>query len=152
MRMIVASLLVVAACSKDKEADQAPSTQDMIDEASVDFARKQVAEIDKHLASDDPGAASSNCAVIKPDMPKIKKADPKLATTLEQRCGRDLALRSFTRYVEKIEAERAKDPTGRVWECSSIESYAKTVRAAGAESDAEFTALLERHAKACPKP
>lgn len=151
MRILVASLLVVAACSKDREADGAPSTREMIDEASVDFARKQVPEIDKHLASEDPGAASSNCAVIKPDLPAIQKADPKLAATIERRCGRDLAVRSFARYVEKIEAERAKDPAAKVWECSSIESYAKPVRAAGAESDAEYTALLERHAKACPK-
>ena len=151
MRWMIA-LAVLAACSKDKTEDSpSSSTGDPIDEAKVDFARKEVPEIDKKLASDDPGAASSSCAVIKPDLAVIRKADPKLAETIERRCGRDLAIRQLAVFVARAEAERAKDPTGMVMECSSLDIYLKPVRNAGVEADAEVTALVERHGKACPK-
>jgi hypothetical protein len=118
----------------------------------VEFARKELANIDTALASDDPGRASSSCAVIKPDFAAIKKADAKLAATLEQRCGKDLALRSLTVFVEKAEAARKAEPEARfVPECSSFDIYMKPVTAAGAEADPLVATLRDRHAVACPK-
>jgi len=142
--MIALALVSVAACSsKEDKKGSGESLEDIKDEASVDWARKQVAEIDTRLASADPGSASSNCAVIKPDMAKIKQADPKLAETLELRCGRDLAVRSLTIAVERTE----KDPS----ECSSIPIYEKMITKANAGSDPEVIKLRERVATACAK-
>lgn len=144
------ALALLTACSKDKAEEQKP--MNVVDEANLDFARKELPEIDKKLASDDPGAASSSCAVIEPDLASIRKADKKLAETIERRCGRDLAIRSLAVFVGRVEAERAKEgPDGRISGCSSLDIYMKSVRAAGVEGDPEVTALVERHAKACPK-
>ena len=84
--------------------------------------------------------------MIKPDLPKIRKRDPKLADKLEQRCGKDLHLRSLTVFVEKTEKARAADPTGRISECWSLDIYAKHV-----EPGPERTKLEQRHAAVCPK-
>lgn len=155
MRSIIALALVfVVACdSKDKQSSGDKIDLDEIkDEAGVEFARKNLPEIDKQLASSDPGAASSTCSVIKPDMAAIKKADPELAATLERRCGRDLAIRQLAVFVEKAEAARKADPEGKfVPECSSLDIYLKPVVKAGVEADPEVAKLRERHAAACPK-
>jgi hypothetical protein len=150
---VVCALVLVTGCGKEKEKDPSKiDIKEIADEAAVEFARKNLAEIDTKLASQDPGSASSVCTVIKIDMPAIKKADPKLAETIEKRCGRDLAIRSLAVFVEKAEAERAKDPNAvYVPECSGLDIYLKPVVAAGAEADPEVAPLKERHAKACPK-
>lgn len=158
MRTIWLLVFALAACGKsdktdDKASDKpAAAKMDVQTEAAVEFAQKQLPEMDKQLASDDPGAASSTCAVIKPDLAKIEKADPKLAATIKERCGHDLALRSLTVFVERAEAARKKDPGARfLSECSSFEIYMKPVTAAGAEADPAIPKLRERHAAACPK-
>lgn len=154
--VLAALLAMCGACSSDKETskEKAPDEidmQEMVDEAGVSFAREHLAEIDTLLASDDPGAASSICAVIKPDMPAIEKADTKLAETLTLRCGRDLAIRSLARFVEKAEAAYAADPTDTFsLECSSFSIYMKPVTAAGADSDPEVAKIKARHTKVCP--
>lgn len=110
---------LLAACGSKKEKEKSNDLEDMKEEASVDWARKQLPEIDTQLASKDPGQASTTCAVIKPDMAAIKKADAKLAETLAKKCGPDLALRSLAVFVERAEAERAKDPDAKfLSECS----------------------------------
>jgi hypothetical protein len=140
--MIVLALASLPACSKTEDKDSSKeSLGDIKTEAAVDWAREQVADIDTRLASKDPGSASSNCAVIKPDMPAIKKADPKLAETLERKCGRDLAVRSMTVAVERAEADAS--------ECSSISVYEKMIAKAGADADPEVAKLRERVATAC---
>lgn len=156
MKWLIAIAVVVAACGKDKDKDT--SAGDKIDldeiqaEASVEFARKELPNLEAKLASDDPGAASSSCAVIKPDLAAIAKADPKLAKTIAQRCGRDLAIRQLAVFVEKAEAARKADPEGKfVPECSGLDIYLKPVKAAAVESDPEVAKLVERHAAACPK-
>ncbi|MDQ3367283.1 MAG: hypothetical protein M3680_17815 [Myxococcota bacterium] len=89
--------------------------------------------------------------MIKPDLAAIQKADPKLAATIEQRCGKDLALRSLAVFVDKAEAARKADPDGRfIPECSSFDIYMKPVVAAGAEGAPEIAQLRDRHAAACP--
>lgn len=145
-------LTLIAGCdSKDKKSSDKIDINEIKDEVGVEFARKELANIDKALASTDPGAASSTCAVIKPDMAAIKKADPKLAATVEQRCGKDLALRSLAVFVEKAEAARKADPEGKfIPECSSFDIYMKPVVTAGAEGDPEVAKLRERHTAACP--
>lgn len=145
-------LVALVACdSKDQSSSDKVDIREIKDEVGVEFARKELANIDKALASDDPGAASSTCAVIKPDMAAIKKADPKLAATVEQRCGKDLALRSLTVFVEKAEAARKASPDDKfLMECSSFDIYMKPVVSAGAEGDPAVAALRERHATACP--
>ncbi len=138
-------LATVAACSSktDDKAAGSNNVEDMKDEASVDWARQQLPELDAKLASSDPGAASSTCAVIKPDMPKIRKADAALADVLERKCGRDVAVRSMAVAVERIE----KDPK----ECYSISVYEKSVTKANASGDPEVAKLRERVAAVCPK-
>ncbi|MFN0250973.1 MAG: hypothetical protein ACKV2T_29130 [Kofleriaceae bacterium] len=144
-------LALVGACGSKEEKSKSNDLGDMKDEASVDWARKQIAEIDKLLASKDPGAASSTCAVIKPDMAAIQKADKKLAETLTKKCGPDLALRSLAVFVERAEEERAKDPEATfLSECSGWNIFMKTVIATGAESDPSVAPLKERFGKACP--
>lgn len=152
MKALLVGLVLVAGCGKeDKKSADKIDLQEIKDEAGVEFARKELANIDTALASQDPGAASSSCAVIKPDMAAIKKADAKLAETIEQRCGKDLALRSLTVFVEKAEKARAADPAARfVPECSSFDIYMKPVTKAGAEADPQVAKLRERHAAACP--
>lgn len=99
-----------------------------------------------------PGLRLVECAVIEPDLASIRKADKKLAETIERRCGRDLAIRSLAVFVARVEADRAKEgPDGRISGCSSLDIYTKSVRAAGVEAAPEVTALVERHAKACPQ-
>jgi len=143
-------LACVSACNSKKE-QKTDDVKDMVNEASVDFARKELPEIDKKLASDDPGAASSSCAVIKPDMPAIRKADAKLADTIEKKCGHDLALRQLAVFVDKAEAARAKEPDSKfLSECSSWDIYMKPVTAAKADADPEVATLHDRFAKACP--
>ncbi|MDQ3337989.1 MAG: hypothetical protein M4D80_22730 [Myxococcota bacterium] len=153
MKHLVLALALVAGCdSKEKKSSDKIDLQEIKDEAGVDFARKELANIDTALASTDPGRASSSCAVIKVDMPAIKKADAKLHATLEQRCGKDLALRSLTVFVEKAEAARKAAPDDKfLMECSSFDIYMKPVVSAGAEADPQVSALRERHAAACPK-
>ena len=142
MRVVALALLV--ACSSEKDAPRkSDKVEDMVAEASVDWARKQVPEIEKRLASADPGSASSPCAVIKPDMPKIRAADPELAKTLELRCGRDVAVRSMTIAVERAEKDR--------FDCSAIPIYEKSIAKANAGADPEVAKLRERVAAACPK-
>jgi hypothetical protein len=157
--VLVSSLVLGAACSSEKKSSEEGSTavkgsdtESMIDDAKVSFARKQLAELDKLLASDDPGAASSTCAVIEVDFPAIEKADSKLAETLKARCGRDLAVRSLARFVEKAEAAHAKDPTDTFSkECSSYPIYMKPVTAAGvAADDAEVAKIKARYDVVCP--
>jgi len=143
MAFAFVSLTACGSSKEDKAKGSGESLEDMKDEASVDWARKQIGELDTKLASSDPGSASSTCAVIKPDMAKIKKADAKLAETLERRCGRDLAVRSMTVAVERAEKD--------TFECSSISVYEKMISKAGAESDPEVTKLRERVATACAK-
>ncbi len=152
---VSALLSLTIGCSSDKESAKETSSKDidmksMVDEAGVSFARKQLTELDARLASDDPGSASSICSVIKPDMPAIEKADAELAKTLTQRCGHDVAVRSLTRFVEKLEVEHAADPDGFLIDCSSLSIYMKTVIAAKADKEAEVTELIARHTKVCP--
>lgn len=144
-RTIACALLALAAaCGSSKDdAGGGESFDDMKTSAEVDWARKQLPELDQQLASADPGKASSACAVIKPDMPKIRKADPKLAETLARRCGRDLAVRSLTVAVERAEADRG--------ECSMISVYEKMITEANAGDDPEVAKLRERVAAACKK-
>lgn len=145
-------VLALVGCKEEKKVDDKIDMKALKDEAGVEFARKELANIDTALASEDPGRASSSCAVIKPDLPAIQKADPKLASTLEQRCGKDLALRSLAVFVEKAEAARKADPEARfVPECSSFDIYMKPVIKAGAENDPLVATLRDRHAAACPK-
>jgi hypothetical protein len=147
MLAIVMLAIIGAGCeNKTEKLD----INEIKDEVGVDFARKNLAEIDAKLASTDPGAASSICAVIKPDLPAIQKADKKLAADVEKRCGRDLAVRSFAVYVEAIEAEHSRDPGKRSWECSSLDIYWKPVITAKADADPEALALKARHGKTCP--
>jgi hypothetical protein len=141
MRVIALALLV--ACSSQKDQPKSEKVEDMVAEASVDWARQQLPEIDKRLASADPGSASSPCAVIKPDMAKIRAADPELAKTLEVRCGRDVAVRSMTVAVERAEKDR--------FDCSAIPIYEKSIAKANAGADPEVAKLRERVAAACPK-
>ena len=142
--MIAIALL---GCSSKKE-DQPAQSNDRLDmadlqsEAAVEFAEKTLPDIDKQLASTDPGAASSACAVIKPDLKKIRKAKPDLAATLEKRCGRDLAVRSLENEVVKIE----KDPH----ECPMVGVYEKMVVKAGATEDPDVVKLHARLAAVCP--
>jgi hypothetical protein len=149
--VVFAMVALVGACGSKEEAKSDNSVEGMVDEASVDFARKQIPELDRMLASKDPGEASSTCAVIKPDMAKIQKADKKLADTLAKKCGPDLALRSLAVLVERAEEERAKDPEAKfLSECSSWNSYMKSVTANGADNDPQVATLKERYSKACP--
>jgi len=141
MRVIALALLV--ACSSQKDQPKSEKVEDMVAEASVDWARQQLPEIDKRLASADPGSASSPCAVIKPDMAKIRAADPELAKTLEVRCGRDVAVRSMTVAVERAEKDR--------FDCAVIPIYEKSIAKANAGADPEVLKLRERVAAACPK-
>jgi hypothetical protein len=151
MKWLVLLALVAACDSKEKSSSDKIDIKEIKDEVGVEFARKELANIDTALASTDPGAASSTCAVIKPDMAAIQKADPKLAATIEQRCGKDLALRSLAVFVEKAEAARKADPEGKfIPECSSFDIYMKPVVRAGAEAAPEVAQLRERHAAACP--
>lgn len=143
-RILLALSLAAAGCSsKDDKPRPSDNLDDIKSEAAVEWARKELPDIDARLASSDPGRASSNCAVIKPDMAKIKKADPELAATLERKCGRDLAVRSMTIAVERAEKDH--------WDCSSIPIYEKSITAAGAGSDPEVVKLRERVAVACAK-
>ena len=152
MKTLLLGLVLVVGCKQDNKASDKVDLAEIKDEAGVEFARKELVNIDTALASDDPGRASSSCAVIKPDMAAIKKADAKLATTIEQRCGKDLALRSLAVFVDKAEKARAADPEGRfIPECSSFDIYMKPVTAAGADSDPSIAKLRERHGAACPK-
>jgi len=147
-------LLVFAfACGKSDEADAPPMPQlDIQTEAAVEFARKELPGLDIKLASDDPGAASSTCAVIKLDLARIRKADPKLAATVEQKCGRDVAMRSLTVFVERAEAARQKEPGAAfLSECSSFDIYMEPLIAAKADADPAVAKLRERHAAVCPK-
>ena len=147
MKSFVWLALMLVACDSKKEK-KSDDVKDMVEEASVDWARKQVPEIEKLLASDDPGAASSNCAVIEPDRPKIRKADKKLADQLAKLCGHDLHLRSLTVFVEKAEAARKANPDDkRLLECGSWNIYAKGLPA----DDADVTKLEARYDAACPK-
>ena len=150
MRILLASLVVLVACSKDKEAKSDDPLAGVEEEAAVEFARKQLPDIDAKLASSDPGAVSGACSVLKADLPKIRTADKKLAETIEQRCGKDYQIRSFTVYVEKLEAERATDPTGSL-RCSSLDIYYKGVKEIGADSDPTVVKMMERYNTVCPK-
>ena len=154
---ILSVFLALGACSDKKEssATEAPTDEidmkEIVDEAGVEFARKQLADLDTRLASDDPGSASSICSVIKSDMPAIEKADPKLHETIKQRCGRDVAVRSLDQYVKEAEEAFAADPTDTFsLECGSLSIYMKPVIAAGLEGDPEVAKIKERHAKVCP--
>ena len=140
---ILVTLALVACSSKDDKPRPSDDLADIKSEAAVEWARKELPDIDARLASSDPGRASSTCAVIKPDMAKIKKADPELAAILERKCGRDLAVRSMTIAVERAEKDH--------WDCSSIPVYEKSIAAAGAGSDPEVIKLRERVAVACAK-
>jgi hypothetical protein len=143
----LALVLVLVGCDskEDKPADKI-DMKELRDEAGVEFARKELANIDAALASTDPGRASSSCAVIKSDMPAIKKADAKLHDTLVQRCGKDLDMRSLTVFVEKAEAARKAAPDDkRLLECSSWDIYAK-----GVEPGPAVDKLRERYVAACP--
>ncbi|MGE0398749.1 MAG: hypothetical protein AB7T06_18725 [Kofleriaceae bacterium] len=143
-------VVLLVACGSKKE-EKSNDLGDMKEEASVEFARKQIPELDKMLASKDPGQASSTCAVIKPDMQAIEKADPKLAADLVKRCNHDLALRSLAVFVERAEEERAKDPDAKfLGECSGWNIYMKPVINAKADGAPEVAALKERFSKACP--
>ena len=145
-------LLVVALVGcKEKATPDNLDIEDVKDDAAVEWARKELANIETQLQSDDPGRASSGCAVIKPDMAKIKQRDPKLAAKLAQRCGKDLALRSLTVMVEKAEKARAANPEDRMLlECRSFDIYMEPITAAGAESDPSVAKLRDRHTAACP--
>ena len=139
-------LLVVALIGcKEKATPDKLDIEDVKDDAAVEWARRELANIETQLMSQDPGRASSGCAVIEPDLPKIKKRDPKLADKLEQRCGKDLPLRSLTVFVEKTEKARRENPTGRLSECSALDIYAKHVEPGPAR-----TKLEQRHAAVCP--
>ena len=144
------------ACNSGKEEASGEEGEEFdmkatVDEAGVEFARKQLADLDKRLASDDPGSASSICSVIATDMPAIEKADSKLAATLKRRCGRDVAVRSLEKFVKEAEAARAASPDDKfLMECSSFSIYMKPVKAAGADQDPEVAKLHGRFAKACP--
>src|SRR5689334_2317165 len=145
-------VIAVLGCKADKQVDDKVDLKALQAEAGVEFARKELANIDTALASDDPGRASSSCAVIKPDLPAIEKADAKLATAIKERCGKGLALRSLTVFVEKTEATRKADPEAKfIPECSSFDIYMKPVTAAGAEADPQVATLRDRHGVACPK-
>jgi len=144
MKHLVLALALVGC--KEKATPDNLDIEDVKDDAAVEWARKELANIETQLQSEDPGRASSGCAVIKPDMAKIKQRDPKLAAKLEQRCGKDLHLRSLTVFVERTEKARAADPSGRISECWSLDTYAKHV-----EPGPERTKLEVRHAAACPK-
>jgi hypothetical protein len=147
MKHIVLVVALVGCGSKEEKAADKIDLQEIKDEAGVEFARKELANIDEALASTDPGRASSSCAVIKGDMPAIKKADPKLHATLEQRCGKDRHMRSLVVFVEKAEAARKAAPDDpRLLECGSWDIYAK-----GVEPGPEVDKLRERYAAACPK-
>jgi hypothetical protein len=147
MKRLVWIAMVLVACDSKKEK-RSDDVKDMVDDASVDWARKQVPEIEKLLASDDPGAASSNCAVIKPDMPKIVKADKALAAKLVKLCGHDYNLRSLTVFVERAEAARKAKPDDRfLLECGSWDIYAKGIAA----DDPDVVKLKARYDAACPK-
>jgi hypothetical protein len=149
--LVITLVTTLGACGSKEEKSKSNDLEDMKDEASVDWARKQLAELDTMLASKDPGQASSTCAVIKPDMPKIEKADKKLAETIAKKCGPDLALRSLAVFVERAEEERAKDPDAKfLGECSSWNIYMKSVTSSGAEGDPQVATLKERFSKACP--
>jgi hypothetical protein len=143
-RRLCAIALVVAGACSSKTDEQPARRLDPVDEASVEYARKALPDLDQRLASSDPGSASSVCAVIKPDLPKIAQADPKLAETLERKCGRDVAVRSLEVAVERAEKDRS--------ECSMIPIYEKTITSAGAEADPEVGKLRERVSAACAKP
>jgi hypothetical protein len=149
MKILLALALLAACDSKEKPKDN--SVEGMIDDANVDFARKEVPEIEKKLASPDPGSAAGSCAVVKPDLPKIRKADKKLADKIEKLCGHDFSIRSLTVFVEKAEAARAKDPNDKfLMECGSWDIYMKPVIAASSGDDPAIAPLKERYAKACP--
>lgn len=147
--LLVVLVLVLAGCGSKKEKSN--DIEDMKEEASVEWARKQLPELDTMLASKDPGQASSTCAVIKPDIAAIEKADKKLAEAIAKKCGHDLALRTLTVFVERAEEERAKDPESKfLGECSSWDIYMKPVINAKADGAPEVAALKERFGKACP--
>ena len=135
---------------KEKSTPDNLDIEAVKDDAAVEWARRELANIETQLQSADPGRASSGCAVIKPDMAKIEKADAKLAAKLEQRCGKDLALRSLAVFVERAEKARAADPTGFVPECAGFDIFMKPVIAAGADADPAIAKLRDRHAAACP--
>jgi hypothetical protein len=153
--------LVLSACSKgDEEGTEASdeiearaskAAEQGRDDAKLSFAREQLAELDKRLASDDPGSASSICSVIKGDIPAIAKSDAKLAETLTTKCGRDLAVRGLERFVERAEAVHAKDPKDTFGkECSSFSIFMKPVDSAGAASDPKVAELKTRFDAVCP--
>jgi hypothetical protein len=147
---IALMLVLVLGCGKDeKKHSDHESMDDMVAEASVDWARKQLPEIDKKLASTDPGSASSVCAVIKPDMKKIEKADPELATQVKQKCLHDYPLRELAVAIDKAEAARAAQPTGYVSECSRVTVDIKGLDKQGLV--AEAAALITRGEATCPK-
>jgi hypothetical protein len=151
MKRLLFVVVAVLGCKEEKKVDDKIDMKALQAEAGVEFARKELANIDTALASDDPGRASSTCAVIKPDLAAIEKADAKLAAAVKERCGKGLALRSLAVFVEKAEAARKADPEAKfVPECSSFDIYMKPVTAAGAEGDPQVATLRERHAAACP--
>jgi hypothetical protein len=144
-------LVLLAGCDSKQAKEKSHDLEDMKEEASVDWARKQLPELEADLASSDPGKASSACSVIKPDMKAIAKADPKLAETITLRCGHDLALRSLVVFVERAEAARTAAPDDKfLTECSGWSIYMKPVTAAGADGDPQIAALKDRFGKACP--
>jgi hypothetical protein len=149
MKILFALALLTACDSKDKAKSE--RIDDPVDDATVGFARKEVPEIEKKLASADPGSATGSCSVVGADLPKIRKYDKKLAETIEKLCGHDLSIRSLTVFVEKAEAARAKDPNDKfLLECGSWDIYMKPVLAAKAGDDPAIAPLKERYTKACP--
>ncbi len=142
-------LVALTACSSSK-SDKPKAQLSVQAESALDFAREQLPALDKALASSDPGAGSSICAMLKADSKYLREADPALAETAEKRCGHDLAIRSLTVGAERAEAARKAQPTGHIFECSSRNSYEKMITAAGAEGDPALPAVRERWAAACP--
>lgn len=145
--------LILLGCGKSKDVEEKmPSMAEMKSEAAVEWAQKQLPEIDKELASTDPGRASSSCAVIKPDLKAIEKADAKLAETLRLRCGHDLRIRELAVDVDRAEVAR-KAATGAsafVPECSSVKLAVKEIAKGGWSGEPDVTALVARGQVACP--
>jgi hypothetical protein len=152
MRIAIACVLLLGCGGKKEERHRDKIDMDEIQtESAVEWAQKQLPELDAKLASTDPGAASSICAVLKPDMKRIEKADPDLFKTVTTRCTHDLPLRELAVAIDKAQAARAADtsPSGFIPECSRV-----TVDIAGLDKQGlatEAAALVTRGRTVCPK-
>ncbi len=150
MRTALALCVLVLGCGKSQKDEKMPSLAEMKAEAAVEWAHKQLPDLDQRLASTDPGAASSICSVIKPDLASIEKADADLAAQIKQRCFHDLRVRELAVAIDKAEIEQ-KTPSSVMFGCSRVASDLQALAKDKLDTDPAVVALAPRIATVCPK-